>query len=159
LCIFRLPTADDETSLAVDEVASALREEDSGFDATISASQSRDSRAISVAVANAGTRSPLPDHNAIVVDVAVPAGRVRDLRVRSGVGVRFLAASAGRDVDASRRRANVIRLTAARWRPGERLEVEIELDGPEVATLDVTLAVASPDVPTWRLERTVEIEK
>jgi hypothetical protein len=156
VCVFRLPTEGDRTALTLDEVRAALADRDAEPAAVVRA-ENRGGE-VTVEVANTGAAGPVAGDGALAVDVRVPAGAVRSVALDGFDAADLLAAGAW---DAPRpssiRRANVVRLRAASWRPGEHPSATLRFAADAPASVEVEVVAETPGLPAWHDARTVEV--
>ena len=129
ICIFRLPTNEDSTSLTIGEVASALSDTDVAVATEIKLKNSPDNHLI-LQVANRGTARTVLSKDAFTIDLDIPSGSLN--RVGDLVGFdSFETLCKSNENDApgpcGSPRANVIRLRASTWKPGSVALTTLEL--------------------------------
>lgn len=160
LCVFRLPVDGDPTTLAITEIASALADTDAVVSADVRArvtSSESTGPAITLSVENTGTTAAMPGQDALVVDLRVAQGSVRDARARGFDEIEYLASTSDAEIACSPRRANIIRAHATGWRPGERPSIELRLAEPHPLQVEAELGARLATGETRRLVQSVPI--
>jgi hypothetical protein len=168
VCLFRMPTAGDRTSLTLAQTVAALADREAttetrirlsreGADETDSASSSDHLR---LTITNGGAGGTLLG-DALTVTVGVPAGSVRGVAALENLaGVEMLCGSAtpgGALEPCGARRANAVRLRAAAWRPGMKSLAVLNVGGALPRTLPVSIGVRVDNGRVWRSEGQVLI--
>lgn len=136
ICIFRLPTTGDKTTLGIEEITAALADRAAIVSTGLSLKM-RSDRELLVIAENSGEANS----SVMTIELDVPAGSVNGVYGMSGFhDYQTLCRTAGRDpAPCSDRRANVIRLTASPWTPNAsawaRLNLTAPLPGPATAVI------------------------
>jgi hypothetical protein len=172
ICVFRLPAEDDPTTLTIQEVQTALTDIPPTVAATatmrmIARDDSRaddHGRVLAVTIANAGSASALSGVDAIIVDLRVPAASVRRVSLDGFVSSKMLyerpGGKAAVDGEVLRPcgpgRANVVRLVAPTWRPGDGPTAFLELASEMPQSISILITVRT-DAGVWRDERIVKV--
>jgi hypothetical protein len=168
VCLFRLPTADDRTSLTLAQTVAALADREATTETTISLSREESGGADSASssdhlrltITNGGAGGALLG-DAMTVTVGVPAGSVRGVvALENLAGAEMLCGSqtpGGALEPCSARRANAVRLRATAWRPGAKSLLVLNVGGALPHALPVSLGVRADDGRVWRSERQVLI--
>jgi hypothetical protein len=157
ICVFRLPSLSDPTALALDEVRAALADEPGRID--VVARARRDGARLVVELEHAGTAAAAPGKGALVVDLAVRPGGARSVELDGFESADLLATDArGTARPSSPRRANVVRLGAGRWRPGERLRATLHFADEPPSSIEVDVAAQPLGQSPWRERRTIVVE-
>lgn len=136
ICLFRLPSEGDETTLSVAEIAAAITDTPTHVATQLELNYT--SEQLHIAAKNIGTASALLGQDALVIDLAVPAGSLAGvLRNRGFSAYETLCRSADNATawPCSERRANVIRLKTQVWKPNSSAEVVLHASGKLPATL------------------------
>ena len=142
ICVFRLPTADDETALTVSEIRTALT--DSVTKVSTSVTLSGNEREVTLRAVNTGTARTTISDNALTIDLNVPPGSISGLTNLDGfASYETLCRSGGSFSPCSQRRANVIRFSAKAWKPGRAAEARISISQrlPQLSKAIVTTRV------------------
>jgi hypothetical protein len=175
ICLFRLPTRGDKTTLSLGQVAAALKDfeagvrtrlgvEAAGGEGASSASSESFDRLVLTA-RNAGAAGALFGDDALVVTLRVPRG---SLRVVSGLegfdSFETLCAPAGStEAEGKARggaaedslrpcapaRAGAVRLKARAWPSGAEARVGLSFEGDAPGGLAATVAVRADDGRVW----------
>lgn len=138
ICLFRLPTATDESLLSIGEVSSALSDAETKVSTDVSALTLDDGR-LYVEVNNSGTASAMLGDDAFVVDIDFPAGSLPVLTSSRGFHAyhTLCRTGDGPPQPCSSERANVIRLEARSWRTDDGGLSTIEVRGPMPSQLTI----------------------
>jgi hypothetical protein len=180
ICLFRLPTAGDATTLRLSEVAAALEDREAepstSLDAVASASDgaesrgtegadgsaSKDSNRLLLTASNDGAGGALYGAGALSVTLRVPRGSVRGVTRLEGFDTFETLCETAEGVPArealrpcSAARAGVVRLGAQAWRPGARARAGLSFEATVPARLAARVAVRREDGGVW--ERTHEL--
>lgn len=153
ICLFRLPTAEDKTTLSLDEIAAALADREINSSTNIKL-EARSDRELLLIVENSGDESS----GALTLDLAVPAGSVNGVYGLSGFhNYETLCRTEGKlPTPCSDRRANVVRLTAAPWTPNLSAWTALSTTKPLPAAISVSVTTRTIDGRT--AQRTYEIK-
>ncbi len=120
ICLFRLPTADDKTTLSVGEIAMALSDTQTKVATAITLKTTPNGR-LNLSAENNGTARAILSEDAMTIDLAVPAGSIDSaFRFRGFTTYETLCGQieTGNPQPCSSLRANVIRIKATSWNPG-----------------------------------------
>jgi hypothetical protein len=176
ICVFRLPANDDPTTLSFTEVAAALTDTEPAVSTIVSATRVEPneserkkgrSRALGLrlTVTNQGAESGLLGDDALTVDVRLPVGSLRGVRLDGFSSAELFCRGAesedGGKEDALRpcgeRRANILRLKSRAWMVGASAQAVLMFDESLPATLAATMRVQTDDGRTWRREQLIAI--
>jgi hypothetical protein len=173
ICVFRLPAEDDPTTLTIQEVQSALADVPPTVAATANmkmiarddARADDDRRVLTVTIQNAGSASALVGGDALTVDLRIPAGSVRRVSLDGFASSKMLyerpGAKAAVDGEALQPcgpgRANVVRLAASAWRPGDGPTAFLELATEMPQSISILITVRTDSGRVWRDERIVKV--
>ena len=177
ICLFRLPTGGDATTLRLSEVAAAIRDREPGFSTSLSAesvaaegagskgahgSSARDSNQLLLAAENDGAGGALYGDGALSVTLRVPRGSVRGVTRLEGFDTfetlcETLQGDPARAAlrPCSAARASVVRLGARAWRSGARARAALSFETEVPARLAASVAVRGEDGRVW--ERLVSV--
>lgn len=176
ICLFRLPTAGDATTLRLSEVAAALEDREAEFATSLDAealasdgvesggskgaggSSSKDSNRLLLTAANDGAGGALYGAGALSVTLRVPRGSVRGVTRLEGFDTfETLCETAGGEElrPCSAARAGVVRLGAHAWRPGARARAGLSFEETVPASLAARVVVRREDGGVW--ERSHEL--
>ncbi len=129
ICVFRLPTNDDKTTLTIGEIAAAVNDTRTNA-ATAIDLESLPNGQLKLHAANTGTASAQLRDDALTIDLAVPAGSVNGVTDAMGfTAYDTLCSSNGvaAATPCSQQRANIIRLRARAWKPGTAASITLSL--------------------------------
>lgn len=135
ICLFRLPTPGDAATLGVTEIAAALSDKPLAIVTRIRVGKTSDKELLLTAE-NPGTTGGDFSDDAITIDLDVPSGSIAG--VTSVVGFSEYETLCGKLKSAnpcSEKRANVIRLKAAAWRPGSSATASLRTNKPVYETV------------------------
>lgn len=153
ICVFRIPTADDKTTLSIGEIAAALSDRDTHptIDVRLEAASEGE---LKIVANNSGDNAADP----LTIEIEVPAGSVNGSYGQSGFNsYETLCRTAGRIAGpCSGRRANVIRLTVTTLRPSSSAWATLSLVSPLPAMLPASTITRTVDGRMDR--RTYEIK-
>lgn len=130
ICVFRLPTDKDKTTLTLAEIKSALDDLPPNFSTALRLSTSGGT--LTLEATNRGNVSGLVGDRAFTVDLALPPGSVTGLaRLEGFASFETLCMSgAAPPQPCSQRRANMIRLSTRAWKPSDRAVATLNLSRP-----------------------------
>jgi hypothetical protein len=173
ICVFRLPAEDDPTTLTIQEVQTALTDVAPTVAATVTikptvrndASADDDSGVLAVTIANGGSASALVGGDAMIVELRVPAGSVRRVSLDGFASSKMLYERPGGKPAAGGEalqpcgpgRANVVRLEAPAWRPGDGPTAFLEMAGEMPQSISILITVRTDAGRVWRDERIVKV--
>ncbi len=183
ICLFRLPTAGDATTLRLSEVAAALEDREAEFSTSLDAevlasdgpelrgsrgskgagrSSSKDSNRLLLTASNDGAGGAPFGEAALSVTLRVPRGSVRGVTRLEGFDTfetlcETLEGEPARAVlrPCSAARAEIVRLGAQAWRPGARARAGLSFEESVPALLAARVAVRREDGSVW--ERSYEL--
>jgi len=172
VCIFRLPGADDPTTLTIGEVAVALADQSPVITADVRIERvgrhegQEPAEYLLLKVTNNGAASALMGDGALAIDLRVPAGSINGVRSLTGFtsfetlcelpGVRD-AGGQGEWRPCGPRRANLVRLKSRSWAPGAKMQVALSTNGPLPQTVPIAVTVQVNDGRRWQKESTVTV--
>lgn len=168
ICLFRLPTRGDRTTLSLKRIAAALADRDAESSAHIAVESASTkggeklSGQIMLTAENDGEADALYSDDALAVLLRVPRGSVRGVTRLDGFdSFETLCESAEGAFDArasnaqttlrpcSAARADVLRLKSRGWVAGARARVGLSFEGETPAALSATIAVRRDDGRVW----------
>ena len=176
ICLFRLPTAGDATTLRLAEMAAALRDREPEFSTSLSAEAGAGSREVEGALSEGSDQLLLAAENdgaggapygdgALSVTLRVPRGSVRGVTRLEGFDTFETLCETLRDepVRASLRpcsaaRASAVRLGARAWRPGASARAGLSFETLVPARLAARIEVRREDGSVWERSVSVEVE-
>jgi hypothetical protein len=139
ICIFRLPTVDDKTTLDVGAITAALL--DTQADVSTALSMTSDSSGLTLHAENTGTASSMLGEKAMTLDLKVPAGSINGVIGITGFSSYETLCSIGSKVQpCSHARANVLRVRSSAWKPGTTASITLRYRGniPETLAAEIT---------------------
>ncbi len=156
ICVFRIPTAEDKTTLSLDEIAAALADRETRASINIKL-EAKSDRGLLLVVENSGDESS----GALTLDLDVPAGSVNGVYGLSGFhDYETLCRTVGiNPTPCSDRRANVIRLTAAPWTPNASAWTTLSITKPLPAAISATVTTRTIDGRTAQKIYEIKIQK
>jgi hypothetical protein len=130
ICLFRLPTHEDETTLTLAEIRSALDGSPPRISTALKLSSTGGT--LTLEAKNAGNVSGLTGDGAFTVDLELPPGSFAGMsRLERFSSVETLCSNGAADPrPCSQRRANILRLSAKTWRPSDWAVATFNLSGP-----------------------------
>ncbi|HEU4595728.1 MAG TPA: DUF3142 domain-containing protein [Pyrinomonadaceae bacterium] len=172
ICLFRLPTRGDQTTLGLGQLAAALRDEESGVRARLrveavgeegrARASSESVNQLFVTATNEGAAGALFGDEALVLTLRVPRGSLRGVSRLEGfdavetlcapVGVTEVegrAGGAGGLRPCAPARASAVRLKARGWPGGAGAGVGLSFEGDPPEGLAATVAVRADDGRVW----------
>lgn len=163
ICVFRLPSRDDPATLTVEQVATALADEDSA--PVINIRITRELRGLNSAQSNEYKYNfelkNLGTAGAIVgsfhADIGVMSGSIEAVMSQSDISVETLCGSGTVPQPCSQRRAEVIRLKANTMAPSRALRALLVLNNPPT-TIPVTVAMHTDTGQHFSLHREVTVD-
>jgi hypothetical protein len=177
ICLFRLPTTDDATTLRLAEMAAALRDREPEFSTSLSAETVDDggagteeddrslgnvSNQLLLAAENDGAGGAPYGDGALSVTLRVPRGSVRGVTRLEGFDTfeTLCETLQGEPARAALRpcsaaRASAVRLGARAWRPGARARAGLSFETEVPARLAASVAVRREGGGVW--ERVVNV--
>lgn len=147
ICVFRLPSASDPTTLSIGEVVTALNDQKPQEKNVlkIEPAVGGDSNKVVITISNQGSTRSLMGDDAVTVDLRLPAAMIRSIRLDGfNVADTHCASSPGLPSQAlpcSSKLANLIRLKAYSWKPGDsaRAYIEFAKVAPKEIVADLTV--------------------
>lgn len=160
ICLFRLPTRGDATTLRLQEMAAALADREPEFSTSLSARAfDKDGTAGNryvLEAENDGALSGVYGAGALTVTLRVPRGSVRGVtRLEGFETFETLCESRSGLQPCGAPRAGVVRLGARGWPTGARARAGLSFEGGAPGVLDASIAVRRDDGRVW--EKTVSV--
>lgn len=141
ICVFRIPTAEDKTTLSLEEITSALTdlETQASTNVKFEAISDQQLRVVAENTGNVGS--------ALTIDLEIPAGSVSGVYGLSGFdNYEPLCRVAGKSpVPCSGRRANIVRLNASVWMPGASAWTTLSITKPLPAAMTASVTTRIND--------------
>ena len=172
ICVFRLPSADDPTTLTLGEVAAALTDTSSAMAMDVTLTRNAEAQdhtgRLLLTATNTGTASALMGNEALQIELHVPAGSVRGMASSNHfTSFETLCALPGDELSpvprelrpCSPRRANVVRLKARDWMPGAKAQAALNIADFASSSLSVIITASIDDGRVWRDQREIAIRK
>ena len=147
ICVFRIPTKRDSTTLTLPEIASALSDAGPRFslDARVDyfPVKELDKRNVTTVLEleNNGATFSRPGQGALTVLVRVPSGCLESVSLDRPASAEALFESGGGAVRCALKRANAVKLSVGWWPPGAKLTARFETKG--AALNDISLRYAA----------------
>lgn len=160
LCVFRLPGAEDGTTLSQAEIAAALSDSPSPISIKTSATLQPKLASLTLTVSNHSATSSLLGARAFLISLRIPTGSVRAWREPSASQriETFCESTPGETVQpCSWRRANLLRLSANHLRSGEQLTVELAGLPADLTQLTTELEFRADDGRLWQERRLIPL--
>lgn len=160
ICLFRLPTRGDATTLSLGEIAAALRDREAEFSTRLSAVAPEEAGAardgLVLTAENDGASGGVYGAGALDVTLRVPRGSVRGVTPLEGFDTfETLCESPAGLRPCGAARASAVRLGASAWPPEGRARARLSFEGGAPAALEATVAVRREDGRVW--ERSLSV--
>ena len=160
ICLFRLPTRGDATTLRLQEIAAALADREAEFSTRLSVVGSEEEGAAGnrfvLTAENDGAGGAVYGAGALTLTLRVPPGSVRGVtRLEGFDAFETLCESADGLQPCSAARADVVRLGAKAWPAGARAGAGLSFEGGAPGVLEAKVAVRRDDGRVW--ERVVSV--
>ena len=141
ICVFRIPTAEDRTTLSLEEITSALTDRETQASTNIKLETNSDQR-LRIVAENTGNAG-----SALTIDLEIPAGSVSGVHGLSGFdNYESLCSGAGKSpLPCSARRANIVRLNASVWTPGASAWTKLNVTKPLPASIPASVTTRIND--------------
>ncbi|HEX8149346.1 MAG TPA: DUF3142 domain-containing protein [Pyrinomonadaceae bacterium] len=154
ICLFRLPTRGDATTLRLGEIAAALEDREPEFSTSLSAAVPDEDGAAGnrfvLTAENDGASGAVYGAGALTVTLRVPRGSVRGVTRLEGFDTfETLCESRAGLQPCSPARAAVVRLGARGWPAGARARAGLSFEGGAPGALEATVAVRRDDGRVW----------
>jgi hypothetical protein len=145
ICLFRLPTDEDETTLSLAEIRSALGDSPPKVSTALTLNAS--GQTLTLEAKNAGNVGGLIGDGAFTVDLEIPPGSLSGAtRLERFSSVETLCSSAAATPQpCSQRRANIVRLSARTWKPSDQATATFNLNGPVPQSVRTTATTHTSD--------------
>jgi hypothetical protein len=154
ICLFRLPTRGDTTTLRLKEIAAALEDREPEFSTRLSAGAFDEEGAagngFALKAENDGACGAVYGAGALTVTLRVPQGSVRGVTRLEGFDTfETLCESENVLQPCSAARASVVRLGARAWPAGARARAGLSFEGGAMGALEARIAVRRDDGRVW----------
>ncbi|HEX7317399.1 MAG TPA: DUF3142 domain-containing protein [Pyrinomonadaceae bacterium] len=154
VCLFRLPTRGDATTLGLKEITAALRDREAEVSTRLSADTSDEDEIVEngfvLTAENDGAGGAVYGEGALVVSVRVPRGGVRGVTRLEGFDTFETLCESNEGLQAcSAARASVVRLGARAWPAGARARAGLSFEGGAPAVLEAKVVVRRDDGRVW----------
>lgn len=146
ICMFRIPTAEDKTTLSLEEITSALTDRETQASTAIKLEAISDEE-LRIIVENTGNAAASLTAGALTIDLEVPAGSISGVYGLSGFDnyEPLCRVSAKDPMPCSSRRANIARLNAAVWTPGASAWTTLSIANPLPASITASVTIRIND--------------
>jgi len=175
ICIFRLPSETDASTLRLEQVASALADIAPAASTELraelldskSADAHEEAQSLRLTATNQGTTSALMGDDAFVIDVRVPAGSLRAVRLEGFSSAEALCGKVeqthpkGEDVaePCAERRANILRLKSKTWMSGASLSAVLNFNEDTPQTFMTETRMQTDEGREWRQEQQITLQR
>jgi hypothetical protein len=162
VCLFRLPTRGDATTLGLKEIAAALKDREAEVSTRLSAGASDEEGAaenqLVLTAENDGAGGAVYGEGALTVSVRVPRGGVRGVARLEGFDTFETLCESGDGLQpCGARRADFVRLGARAWHAAARARAALSFDGGAPAALEAKVVVRREDGRVW--ERALSVSR
>jgi hypothetical protein len=147
ICIFRLPTGEDKTTLSLGEIAAAVNDTEPTVETTLTLETGADGW-LNLRAENTGSASAISRTDALTIDLAIPPGEVgRSVGLTGFTQSEPLCGEIETNdlQPCSPMRANVMRLTAGSWKPGSKAEAALSIEKGKASTLAAFVTIYLSD--------------
>lgn len=160
ICLFRLPTRGDATTLAMNEIVAALQDREAEFSTRLGFAGSDEEGAAGnrfvLTAENDGSSGGVYGAGALTLTLRVPRGSVRGVTRLEGFDTfETLCEWEGALRPCGAARAGVVRLGARAWPAGARARAGLSFEGGAPSALEAKVAVRRDDGRVW--ERDVSV--
>ena len=150
ICIFRLPSFDDPTSLTAAEIATSIGEAKTSSVTGVSITTSpagKDDRSLILTIEGTGYIRSSISPDALVVTLKIIPGSIKSIEAGEGSFPELLCESSEPSLMApcSSRRAGLLRITCRSWSPGQCFSTIIHLNRKLPALMNVEISVLADD--------------
>jgi hypothetical protein len=154
ICIFRLPTRGDATTLRLAEITAALQDREPEFSTHLSAGgferEGAAENSLVLTAENDGAGGAVYGAGALTVSLRVPRGSVRGVTRLEGFDTfEPLCESENALQPCSAARASLVRLGARVWPAGARASAGLSFEGAPPRSLEARVAVRRDDGRVW----------
>lgn len=154
ICLFRLPTRGDATTLRLSEIKAALTDREPEFSTRLSAGrvdvEGAADNLLVLTAENDGAGGAVYGEGALTVSLRVPRGGVRGVTRLEGFDTfETLCEFEGTPRPCSAARATLVRLGARAWPAGARARAGLSFEGGPPAALEASVAVRRDDGRAW----------
>jgi hypothetical protein len=150
ICVFRIPTKADYTTLSLSEIACALSDADPHFSldarSRTAIPGTNDLRTILILeMENDGSIAARPGEDALTILVRVPTGSLDSVTVDRFATAETFFESGTDIVTCTTKRANAVRLSVGWFPPGERITAKFEMRGKSPDAISLRYAATLDD--------------
>jgi hypothetical protein len=151
ICLFRIPTLGDATTLTLAEIQSALGDGDPRFSLEARLDQfpvdetHTDNIAAVLELKNSGVAASRVGDGALTVLVSLPPGSLESVTVNHSASAEPVFESGGAAVRCAVRRANAVKLSVSWWPPGAKLIARFETTGASSNAIGLRYAATLDD--------------
>lgn len=155
ICLFRLPTRGDATTLQLKEMAAALQDREPEFSTRLSAGafdeEAEAENGFVLTAENDGAGGAVYGAGAMTLTLRVPSGSVRGVTRLEGFDTfETLCGSQDALQPCSAARASFVRLGARAWPVGARARAGLSFEGGAPGALEASVAVRRDDGRVWK---------
>jgi uncharacterized protein DUF3142 len=161
ICVFRIPTRGDSTTLTLQEITSALSDAGPRFSLETRADQltveepGRHNGTAILELENKGAAASRAGEGALTVLVRIPAGCLESVSVDQSASAETVFESPYEAMRCAPKRANAVRLSVAWWPPGARLTARFETKGVSLNEISLRYAATLDDGSVMEGSRTL----
>ncbi|HMG37287.1 MAG TPA: DUF3142 domain-containing protein [Blastocatellia bacterium] len=163
ICLFRLPSRGDTTTLSLGEVACALSDSDQQFSIEAGGQEispcSNGRSHVALTLKNTGSASSLAGSAGFTGMFRFPSAGLRTITVSDGASVEPVYNDGSGAVPCTETRANAIRVYARLFQPGAVIRVNLELLGPTPSQCSLSFEAHLDDATVARGTRTFSIQQ
>jgi hypothetical protein len=164
ICLFRLPTRGDATTLGLKEIAAALQDREPSFSTRLSAGafdgEGEAENRFVLTAENDGACGAVYGAGALTVTLRVAPGGVRGVTRLEGFDTfETLCESANALQPCGAARASVVRLGAKAWPAGARARAGLSFEGGAPGALEARVAVRRADGRVWERAASVSTKR
>jgi hypothetical protein len=153
VCLFRLPTRGDATTLRLSEMKAALLDVEPEFSTSLSAGgvdEEGGANRLVLTAENDGAGGAVYGEGALTLTLRVPRGSVRGVTRLEGFDTfETLCETESAPLPCSAARADVVRLGARAWPAGARARAGLSFEGGPPRTLEARVAARRDDGRVW----------
>lgn len=159
ICVFRIPTAEDRTTLSLEEITSALSDRETQASTNIKLEAISDQQ-LRIVAENTGNAGSALTEGALTIDLEIPAGSVTGVHGLSGFdNYKPLCRVPGKEpMPCSNRRANIVRLNAAVWTSGASAWTTLSVTKPLPSSIPASITIRIDDGRVERKSYEIKIQ-